>query len=278
MSKLSPWYQLTFEKPSPEFENLIIEMGVSGTELTESSLICWLDSREIDIECFLDNTKRLGLNCKSKLQVVDCNWVAKCKQIWEKLDIQKWKVKPVKNPAKPPKANSNDLLIIPGSGFGTGHHPTTKMILSLMQSFSEECNKSISGLDIGTGSGILAIAAAKFWGVSFIGVDIDEHAINNAIWNRKLNEVSTKFKIIQGTAYCLQKKFDLIFANILAEILIELEPWITQNSLNNSHLFLSGILESEIDLILSCFSKAWEPKQALTEDSWSALVLQKKFC
>ena len=138
------------------------------------------------------------------------------------------------------------IVIQPGSGFGTGEHPTTYMCLKWL------C-KNIKGgesvLDYGCGSGILSITAKKLGAVVVKGIDIDNQAINNANHNNKLNQTNVPFLISDN--YVPKKKYQIIVANILLSTLIKLEPKLS--IAGNSKIILSGVLEKQVPEISAIF-------------------------
>lgn len=138
------------------------------------------------------------------------------------------------------------IVIQPGSGFGTGEHPTTYMCLKWL------C-KNIKGgesvLDYGCGSGILSITAKKLGADVVKGIDIDNRAINNANHNNKLNQTNVPFLISDD--YVPKKKYQIIIANILLSTLIKLEPKLS--IAGNSKIILSGVLEKQVPEISAIF-------------------------
>jgi ribosomal protein L11 methylase PrmA len=117
------------------------------------------------------------------------------------------------------------VVIKPANAFGTGHHPTTAGVLRAIERLSAT-RRFRSGLDVGTGSGVLAIAM-KLMGIGEVAaVDNDEQALDNARENAALNQVKLKFSRSPVTA--LHRRFELIVANILASALIEMAPALTR--------------------------------------------------
>ena len=120
-----------------------------------------------------------------------------------------------------------DELVIeldPGRAFGTGSHSTTSLCVKLMENeINEENSKELSLLDVGTGFGILMLAAAKLGVKDIVGVDIDELAVEVAQENLILNGVEREnFRVLKGDLISVieDKKFDIVVANILADVLL----------------------------------------------------------
>ncbi len=145
------------------------------------------------------------------------------------------------------------IQIDPGMAFGTGKHSTTILALEMLE-------KAIKGgekvLDIGTGSGILAIASAKLGAKSVFAIDIDPIAANIAKENSKINGVANKVKVICGDlASSINGKYDVIISNIFTKVLLSMLPDI-KSCLNPSGCWiLSGILEKEKSEVVSALKK-----------------------
>ncbi|GEM_PF-4895007 len=192
--------------------------------------------------------------------------------------LQKQEFEPVKvgiilvKPADketPEEATSNNIVItIEGFGaFGTGHHPTTRACLKFLQKYAKE---SSSFLDIGTGSGILSIAAEKLGIKDVLATEIDKSCIFSLAENLKENKSSVKVIICEGTkAIREDKKFDLGAANILWSVLKKLIPDLKNRV---KKLIVSGILEEEV----SEFKKEWGKFVVEEENSamWYSAVLE----
>ncbi len=155
------------------------------------------------------------------------------------------------------------VIINPGAGFGTGKHPTTKLCLNWI---SKNVQPGNSFLDYGTGSGILGITAWKFGSRLINCVDNDENSIKNAKENNRLNNSKIIFFI--NTHFKINKTYDIVMANILSNVLIEIEPILKMVS--NSKLVLSGILKKDEKLIRQKYS--WcDFKKTKKNDGWLML-------
>lgn len=166
------------------------------------------------------------------------------------------------------------IIINPKSAFGTGHHASTELCLTILSRLVEtnSLNSGQNFLDLGCGSGILGIAAAKL-GLEGIGVDIDQVAIDNARENRQLNNVKN-LRFMQGSLDVTQgKKFDLIMANILAGPLIEMALQICAQIQKNGILILSGILNTQAANVDQAYQKCGLPgAQKFELGEWAALL------
>ncbi|EPC98846.1 ribosomal protein L11 methyltransferase, partial [Lacticaseibacillus paracasei subsp. paracasei CNCM I-4648] len=147
----------------------------------------------------------------------------------------------------PQQAGELELTLDPGMAFGTGTHPTTQLMLSLLESVIRGGETMI---DVGTGSGILAIAAERLGVGDILATDVDEIAVRNAEANIKLNPVShitvTANDLLKG----ITLSADLIVANILAEVLVPLIPQVRPRLKAHGHFLLAGIIADKATLII----------------------------
>lgn len=170
------------------------------------------------------------------------------------------------------------IFIEPKTAFGTGHHGTTSLCLDTVSSLysTGKIKKGDSFLDLGTGSGILGIAAAKL-GLLGEGVDIDLVAIENALENRALNGVSPEqFILKRGGVEVASKKYQLILANILAGTLMDMAPDIFSLLAPGGWLVLSGILEIQADAVEVVYTDLGLPApQRRIRGEWASLEFVK---
>ena len=140
-----------------------------------------------------------------------------------------------------------EIVITPKMSFGTGHHETTSLVMNEMFGI-DFATKSV--LDMGSGTGILAILAAKLGASSLVGIDFDEWAYKNAVENAGLNSVSN-IDFIHGDADAIgDAKFDIILANINRNIILQ-DIAVYVGAMNEqSQILFSGFLKEDIPLIL----------------------------
>jgi ribosomal protein L11 methyltransferase len=172
------------------------------------------------------------------------------------------------------------LLIEAGPAFGTGHHGTTRGCLEAFDQLLEDGFAPESVLDLGTGTGALAIAARKALpGADILATDIDPDAVAESERNAKKNDAegidfctADGFDHIKLTA----REFDLVFANILARPLIDLAPRIAQAMHETSVAILSGLMEHQEDKVAAAYLQLGmivERRDLI--DGWSTLVVRR---
>ncbi len=156
-------------------------------------------------------------------------------------------------PWEEPKKDRINLIIDPGMAFGTGHHETTRTCLMLIERFSRNCAKG-SFLDVGTGTGILAIAASRLGFRRVVGVDTDPLAVDAARRNTKLNKLEN-ILIKEGTAAAELGTFDFIAANLMSEILIRIARDLAPCLEKGGIALLSGMLVGQEDGVIAAMEQ-----------------------
>jgi ribosomal protein L11 methyltransferase len=166
------------------------------------------------------------------------------------------------------------LVIDPKMSFGTGEHQTTQLVLILLEKY---VSSGARVLDVGSGSGILAIASLKLGAQHATAIDIDDWCYNNAIENSKLNNVDDAIDVIQGEITDIKvTDFDLILANIQKNILLDIAPEIYSRLKPGGIIILSGLLDyDEADIQNDFSALGLSFLETKTMDSWIALVFQK---
>lgn len=174
---------------------------------------------------------------------------------------------------KPIKNVKHEIIITPKMSFGTGHHPTTFLMIDLMQKINFK-NKSV--LDFGTGTGVLAILAKKQGAASVVAIDQDEWSIENALENIKANNCNNiivkQQNNITGISFV-----DIILANINLNVLKENAKDFSMLLRSGTFLIASGILSENETEIISVFVKNDFIKKKLSQkNKWLALLFQKQ--
>src|SRR6202050_1830290 len=168
------------------------------------------------------------------------------------------------------------IVVQPARAFGTGHHPTTAGALRALESIvAAPAPRSI--LDAGTGSGVLAIAAALLGKrhCEIIAVDIDTTALENARVNARLNGVEKSIRFSPVPLLSIHRHFDLITANILSHTLIELAPHLKRIVAPGGRLILGGFLADEADEVLSHYRSPLRCLSRKTHRGWTTLVMAR---
>ncbi|MEO1476367.1 MAG: 50S ribosomal protein L11 methyltransferase [Pseudomonadota bacterium] len=172
------------------------------------------------------------------------------------------------------------ILIEAGPAFGTGHHGTTLGCLMALDRL-RRYRPVGKVLDLGTGSGVLAIAALKTGSPMAIGTDLDADSVRVAIENAEKNDVSVRFKAIcangaQSSLVRTQAPYDTVFANILAKPLVRLARDIVPLTSRRGTIILSGLLHHQEPQVRGAFlGRQVTLVQRIRKDGWSTLVFRK---
>ncbi|HYQ47534.1 MAG TPA: 50S ribosomal protein L11 methyltransferase [Thermodesulfovibrionales bacterium] len=167
------------------------------------------------------------------------------------------------------------VIIDPGMVFGTGHHETTRTCLILMERLTRYSAATKRFLDVGTGTGILAIGAARLGFGQIEAVDVDPLAVDAAVRNVAANGLSN-IAVKQGTISATEGPFDVIAANLLSEILVDIAPEVTGRLHAGGTAILSGLLTGQEDDVLTAMSSAGLSfQEKIYDGKWVSLVFRK---
>ncbi|PZS02789.1 MAG: 50S ribosomal protein L11 methyltransferase [Candidatus Chloroheliales bacterium] len=174
-----------------------------------------------------------------------------------------------------PEPGDVSIELDPGMAFGTGLHPTTRLCLAALEDYVAP---AMSVLDLGSGSGILAIAAAKLGAATVLAIDNDPVAVKSAAENVALNpEVGGRIGVVEGTLEATGgAQFNLVVANIIAKVIIELASGLAGALLPGATLIVSGIIEEKADSVaLALAAAGLHNLERRQEGDWVALVARR---
>jgi len=169
-------------------------------------------------------------------------------------------------------------IVIPaGAAFGTGHHATTAMSLRLLEKVSRKLKPGWSLVDLGTGSGILALAAKRFGAQWVIAIDNDAQAIATARENARRNRIDhVYFRIGDARRWRSAHKIDIVTANLFSELLIEILPKLKRSLKHNGRMILSGVLRTqERELRRALGSQKIDIVKVRRRGKWLAMLVKK---
>lgn len=170
----------------------------------------------------------------------------------------------------PGTADDVTLLLDPGRAFGSGSHPTTRLVLGAIEALLAAGDEV---LDAGTGSGVLAVAAARLGASAVVATDIDPAAVAATTANAAGNGVAGRIDVSTRPLATVPGEFDLVVANIGASVLRDLASDLAARVRPGGHLVLSGLLERQVDGVLERVPGFTEVERQ-TEDGWVAVVLR----
>ncbi len=173
------------------------------------------------------------------------------------------------------------LLIDAAMAFGTGHHGTTLGCLTALDRMEQAGLHAKNVADIGCGTAVLAMAAAKIWPEEVIASDIDPIAVETARANVTGNDLAGRVICVEAAGFdapelAARAPYDLIFANILKGPLLMLAPEMSQNTASGGHVILSGILHEQADEVIAAYEAVGYCLTSRDEHGdWTTLVLQR---
>jgi ribosomal protein L11 methyltransferase len=174
-------------------------------------------------------------------------------------------------------AGEQEIVIDPGQAFGTGHHETTRLCLESILQVRPFLQDEASVLDLGTGSGILAMFAAKVGFRNILALDIDRVAVETALRNIKINRLEDFIRVSNEPLESIKKRFGLILANLSFPLLENLAKELRLHLVTDGRLVVSGILTGETDeLLLSLYAKGLELTHQKSKNDWECLILRSR--
>ncbi len=262
--------------------------GTTGIEISEDNsevitLRSWFDARpdEMAIKAQIERALSMvklppsALRNMQSLEIADQDWLAEWKKGCEPVAIgQRLLISPSWKRDEIRESSRVVVEIDPGMAFGTGTHETTRGCLELLERYWQ----GGSLLDVGTGTGILAISAAKLVpGSRVLGFDVDPEAIAVAEENAAINGVGDKIVLeVNRLASFDGDEFDLVLANLTADVLIPLAEGFSQVVGPNGMLIVSGILlEQRQDVVEALSVHGFEVIDAKPDGEWVTLALKR---
>jgi ribosomal protein L11 methyltransferase len=179
-----------------------------------------------------------------------------------------------------PAAGDVVIHLDPGQAFGTGAHASTQLCLDELDALAAGGAPVRRFLDVGSGSGILAIAAAKLWpAATGLSIDVDPIAVTTALENCAKNQVSGRIVCSDTPLPEVAGRFDLVLANIQADVLLDLRPLLTGAVASGGRLVLSGLLAGQLDAVAAAYEEAGlalvRRRPSERDPEWGALLLRR---
>ena len=257
--------QLTQEEAKTMFVDFIPELPPDdGT----ARVNFYVDSDEDD-NTILDKVKEgleelrtftdVGEGTITESQTEDKDWINNWKQYWHTFSIGDLYIKPTWEEVTEEMKGHPVLSIDPGTAFGTGSHETTRMVIRQLQKYTTQ---NCQVLDVGCGSGILSVVALKYGAAHALGTDLDPNAIIASKENAQQNNINeADLDVIEGNIIddteiqdrCGYECYDIVCANILADVLIPLSSEITKHMKHGAYFITSGIIDSRENDVADAF-------------------------
>jgi ribosomal protein L11 methyltransferase len=278
------YYEFNIAVPDQSKEaliNLAHEAGCLGVVESENGLLAYfpdqagIEKISDDLATFRTILKDSGMPHDFSLSYIhmpDQDWNETWKKAIQPIDVgENLTIIP---PWEMACADRIPITIDPGMAFGTGHHETTRFCLATIERLSCLSDKD-RFLDVGTGTGILAIAARRLGFKQAVGVDTDPLAVDAATRNAGLNNFAD-IEIYEGGIEKSTDLFNLIAANLLSETLISIAAEIEQRMAPNAIALLSGIMHCQEDDVISAYEAlGLRLEEKLTDGGWISLIFRR---
>ena len=238
--------------PDPEQEQvlaLLADFGFNGFREEEGRILAYMPARSFSAENFRSFLSRHGLDVKIASHTIktlpDRNWNSEWEQNYSPVQIsENCQVRAPFHPS--PAGIEHDLVILPGMTFGTAHHETTRLMMELMLDINWEGKKV---LDLGCGTGILAILAEKLGAGDILAVDNDPRACRNARENAGLNGCRHIRVRHSEPGDLKEQSFDALLANINLNVLLEEMKYLVPGLSNKGIAMLSGFYRDDLKIL-----------------------------
>jgi len=279
------WTQVTVtttQEASEAIANRLFELGATGVEVKdEATLIAYfpMDDRVGEriraLRQFISRLAEFGIDAAHTAialrSIEDDNWAESWKSAFPPLRIGKrFLIVPTWVDVTP-QPSEILLRLDPGMAFGTGQHATTRLSLELLE-LAMEGGERVA--DIGTGSGVLAIAAAKLGASHIDAVDVDPTVLPIAKRNFETNGVASIIRLLRGDGLlALEGEYDLILANILAKVILPMIPDFRRYLRPRGRLILSGISTAEVSQIEGALeANVLQIAETRQQESWVGIL------
>jgi ribosomal protein L11 methyltransferase len=175
---------------------------------------------------------------------------------------------------EPPRSDRTTIVIDPGQAFGTGGHATTQLILEMLERRATSKGLPVEILDLGCGSGILAVASAKLGAKKIAAIDIDPESVSATRENASANGVAEFIEAKPGGPESLGRTWPLVLANLQLAVFEEFAPDIARAVSRGGSLFLSGLLSEQVERCLGLWP-GFELTETVERDGWAALCVER---
>jgi len=276
-------FKITTKPPNNELvSGLLWQLDIDGINETDNGLIVFAQvSKNIlhdDVERILTGMIRENLIDEFTIEeetFEDKNWNEEYEKKVKVIEVTDRIVIKPSFKEFPHLAGQIIITIDPKMSFGTGEHATTKLVIRLIEKYVRHGDKV---LDVGSGTGVLAICSVLLGAKSALGIDNDEWCLLNGNENVKANNVEGKVEIrMTEINQICETGFDLIVANINKHILLDIAQSIKNKSIRNGRLILSGLLHADKEEILPVYTKlGYALLESAGMDEWCALVFHLK--
>ena len=254
------------------------ELLVNGEKTTEEQVLDMVNQELESLKEFLD----IGEGTIVVDETEDIDWINNWKQYFKQFYVDDILIIPSWEEVKEEDKDRMIIHIDPGTAFGTGMHETTQLCIRQLKKY---VTKDTVLLDVGTGSGILSIVALKLGAAHAVGTDLDPCAVPAVEENKEANQIPDKdFEMLIGNIIDDKEnqdavgyeKYDIVTANILADVLVPLTPVIVHQMKKGGIYITSGILDVKESVVVEAVKKAGlEVLEVTHQGEWVSVTARK---
>lgn len=254
---------------------LLWEAGTIGIQVTavggDAVLLAYFAKGAATAESILVTLDRLPVARIEDAAVPEVDWVGRFRETFRAFQAGSFHIVPAWAADEP--GEGRRLVVDPGQAFGTGTHESTRLSLAALEALcAARAPRRV--LDVGTGSGILAIAARLLGARTAVGIEIDPDALPAARDHAALNGVAIHLVRGDGARGVRPGAFDLVLANIAAPLLIDRARELLDACRPGGNLVLAGILRDQVEAVREVFAPFADSIDVSTDGEWAALVLR----
>ena len=260
-------------RASPDDVDAVIaalhERETAGIEEKSDGLVAYFEDDALTV----DELRALLGIAVEETEIPDVDWVARFRENFRAFAVGGFSIAPVWDPTFDPPPGQQLLVVDPGRAFGTGTHESTALCLRALE---EVARRTPLGrvLDVGTGSGILAIAARRLGASSVAAADNDPEAITSAFEHARLNHVSIALALADGGRPFRRALFDTVIANITGPLLISRASELAALPTPSGRLVLAGLLAEELPDVRAAYASFPVAHEAV-KGEWGSLILER---
>ena len=275
------WWEVDVRLSDPEEEAYgLMLLGAVGSEDRGNGLVrCYLYGNSAALEKFRAALAEHSYTILEDRPSPQRNWVIESREHWPPVRVGALTIEPCLTletaPEVEPDSLGETVRLIPGTGFGTGDHPSTVLALEVLQEQLKERRPPVM-LDFGTGSGILSLAAARLGCPRIVAVDHDYISLVNARDNIVINGLQQRVELVCGDWDTLDFSVELAVANLYAELLVAKAHHFARLIRPHGLLLTSGILQDRFDDVRACFSQGvWRTLRTFEKGEWRGMVCER---
>lgn len=281
---------LTEEETGSMFIDFPLELPPDdGTSRVSFYLDPGQDQEELlrQVRAALEEEKQyldIGSGTITKGQTEDADWMNNWKQFFQSFTIGNLLIKPTWEERKPEDKDKILIEIDPGISFGTGKHETTRLCILQLQKYMQG-KEGCRVLDVGCGSGILSVAALKLGAAGVTGIDIDDNCIGSSQENMRVNHLDGKLwnfftgNLIEDASVRQRvgdAVYDIVVANILADVIIPMAPFLLPCLKKGGVLITSGIIDFKAQQVQNALEQAgFERLEVNYDGEWVNLTVRR---